>query len=53
MRDGGETAPTADTLSCPLDIHQPVCQAVSLAVGLGDMVTIRSSQMRPFKDRSA
>lgn len=53
MRDGGETASTANTLSCPLAIHQPICQAVSLALGLGNTVTIPWSQMRPFKDRSA
>lgn len=53
MRDGGETALTANILSCPSAIHQPVCQAVSLALGLGNMVAIGMESNASFQNRSA
>lgn len=53
MRDGGETALTANILSCPLAIHQPLCQAVCLAPGLGNMVAIGMESNASFQNRSA
>lgn len=53
MRDGGEPALTANILSCSLAIHQPVCQAMSLAPGLGNMVAIGMESNASFQNRSA
>lgn len=49
MRDGGETAPPANILSRPSAIHQLMCQAVSLAPGLGNMVAIGMESNASFQ----
>lgn len=40
MRSRSEAAPTANVLPRPVAIHQPECQAVPLALGLGNTVAI-------------
>lgn len=49
MKDGGETAPAANILLYPSAIHQPVCQAVSLAPGLENMVAIGMESNASFQ----
>lgn len=49
MRGRGETALTANILSHPLAIYQPVCQAVSLAPGLGNRVAIGMGSNASFQ----
>lgn len=49
MRSRSEAAPTANTLSHPVAIHQPGCQAVSLALGLGNVVAIGRDSNASFQ----